>query len=97
MASRPLNNAELATFCGQMDLLLRAGIAPAEGLAALAGDAPAGEGRTLLQGLYDCMERGEMFGTALEQSGAFPPYMCNLVQLGERAGKLDDVVQALGA
>lgn len=96
MAIKPLNNAELATFCGEMDLLLRAGIAPAEGLSTLAEDTPAGEGRTLLQGLYECMEQGEMFCTALERSGAFPAYMCNLVQLGEQAGKLDDVLQALG-
>ena len=37
------------------------------------------------------------FYEALEHSGAFPNYLVHMVEIGEKAGKLDDVMEALGA
>ncbi len=94
---KALSNAELAVFCGQLDLVLRAGIPAAEGLAALAGDTPEGEGRALLEQMAAGMEAGAPFAEVLAQSGAFPAYLCSMVRLGEASGRLDDVLQALAA
>jgi len=92
---KSLTNTELTTFCSQMGLILRAGLPAAEGLAALMEDTPEGDGRTLLQAMYEGMEAGAPLAEVLTGSGVFPGYMCNMVQLGEQSGQLDDVMEAL--
>lgn len=92
---KPLSNAELSAFCGQLALILRSGISALEGLAIMAEDTPAGEGRELLQRLHDAMERTGSLWEALEEAECFPAYMRSMVQLGEQSGKLDDVTRSL--
>ncbi len=94
---KPLSNAELATFSGQLALILRSGISALEGLSIMAEDAPEGDGRTLLQGMLDEMETGGSFADAVEKAGCFPVYMCNMVRLGDQSGQLDDVLASLAA
>ena len=94
---KALSNAELASFCGQLALILHAGISSLEGLSIMAEDTPEGEGRTLLQGMLACMEQGGSFSQAVAESGCFPPYMVNMVTLGEQSGRLDDVITSLGS
>ena len=92
---KPLSNAELATFCGQLALILRSGISSLEGLTIMAEDTPAGEGKELLEGLHESMEQTGSLYEALESAGVFPGYMRSMVQLGEQSGKLDDVMESL--
>ena len=46
---RALNNTELASFCGQLALILRSGISSLEGLSLMLEDTPEGEGRQILE------------------------------------------------
>ncbi len=94
---KPLSNAELSTFCGQLAMILRSGISALEGLSIMAEDVPAGEGRTLLENMLQCMESGGSFHEAVEEAGCFPAYMCNMVVLGDQSGRLDDVMASLAA
>lgn len=94
---KPLSNAELASFCGQLSMILRSGISALEGLSIMREDIPSGDGRKLLDGMIDCMETGGNFHEAVEAGGCFPSYMCNMVQLGDQSGRLDDVMDSLAA
>lgn len=94
---RTLSNGELASFCGQMAMVLRSGISALEGVSIMLEDAPTEEGQILLERILNCLECGGSLCQALEDSGCFPPYMCNLTDLGEQSGRLDDVMQSLAA
>ncbi len=94
---KPLTNAELSTFCGQLAMILRSGISALEGLSIMAEDAPEGEGKALLRQMLEQMETGSGVADAVEEAGCFPVYMCSMVRLGEQSGQLDDVMASLAA
>ena len=94
---KPLTNAELSTFCGQLAMILRSGISALEGLSIMAEDAPEGEGKALLRQMLEQMETGSGVADAVEQAGCFPVYMCSMVRLGEQSGQLDDVMASLAS
>ncbi len=94
---KPLSNAELASFCAQLAMILRSGISALEGLSIMREDLPDGDGRKLLDAMLECMETGGSFSEAVEAADCFPEYMCSMVQLGDRSGRLDDVMESLAA
>ncbi len=94
---KPLSNAELASFCGQLSMILRSGISALEGLSIMREDVPAGDGRKLLDDMIGAMETGGSFHDAVHDAGCFPVYMDNMVQLGDQSGRLDDVMGSLAA
>ena len=94
---KPLSNAELASFCGQLARLLRAGISALEGLTIMREDVPEGDGKKLLGDMIDAMESGGGFADAVEAADIFPAYMRQMIRLGDRSGKLDDVMGSLAA
>ena len=94
---KTLSNAELASFCGQLALILRSGISSLEGLSIMLDDTASAEGQELLRGLLRHMETGGTLYEAVQSAGCFPAYMCNMLELGEQSGQLDDVMQSLSA
>lgn len=92
---KPLSNSELSVFCNQMALILRSGISSAEGLFLMQEDCPSQQGKGLLQSLSRHMEETGFFFIALQKTELFPEYMCNMVEIGEQSGRLDDVMTAL--
>ncbi|MBQ7677790.1 MAG: type II secretion system F family protein [Lachnospiraceae bacterium] len=92
---KPLNNTELSYFCGQMALILTAGISSLEGIEMMEKDFSSREDQELLLDIYDAMsESGELY-SSLERTGVFPSYMTNMIRIGEETGNLDDVMSAL--
>ena len=94
---RPLSDGELSVFCSQCAMLLRSGIAPAEGLAIMAQDAAEGEGRAILETAKAHCEAGEPLSAGLGATGAFPQYLLDMAAIGEQSGRLDDVMDSLAA
>ena len=62
---RALNNTELASFCGQLALILRSGISSLEGLSLMLEDTPEGEGRQILEKTLRGMEETGSLSQAL--------------------------------
>ena len=54
---KSLSNEELMSFCSQMAMILHAGISAIEGLAIMREDLPDGEGKRILDVLYEQMEQ----------------------------------------
>lgn len=92
---RILTNEELAAFCGQVAILLHAGITPIEGVRILLSDTKDPQTRKLLQAIIDHVDDGNTFAESLEYVGVFPEYVLNTIKLGEEAGSLDEVMNSL--
>lgn len=91
-----LSNTELSYFCGQMSMIIRAGISSIEGLYMMADDSEAtADEKKLYKELQTRLEEGGYLYTALESVGVFPSYMVNMTRIGEETGTLDNVMDAL--
>lgn len=94
-AGKVLSNAELSAFCAQMAMILRSGISAEEGISILLEDSKDAQTRAILNTLHGEVERGESLYSALKTAGQFPRYLLDMVHIGERSGKLDEVMDAL--
>lgn len=92
-----LSNVEIASFCRQTALIIKAGITPAEGMDILAQDTASGEGQDLINSIGEICKKGEPFYQAIESTGVFPNYVVKLTALGEESGNLDAVLTSLAA
>ena len=93
---KTLTNTELSYFCGQMSLILRAGISSIEGLYMMQDDSEAtAEEKKLYIDIKKHLDEGGYLYEALDKTGAFPPYMVKMTRIGEETGTLDNVMDAL--
>ena len=90
-----LTNTEIASFCEQMAMVMKAGITPKDGLAILLSDTKDESTREILQTLLNSSALGETFTTSVKSSGVFPDYVVNMIAIGEETGRVDDVMQSL--
>lgn len=95
MSTRILNNEEMAFFCDQMSMIIEAGITPMEGISIMLEDTENKEGREVLEAINERCEAGDSFYNALSASQAFPKYALDMIQLGEKTGKLEEVMKSL--
>ena len=101
MAKQPrtasLSADALSVFCYQLSLMMHAGIGSEEGVEVLAEDAADPGSKALLGSLHAALLDGAPLSDALRASGAFPGYMVRMVEIGQAAGRLDQVLSALAA
>ena len=88
-----LTNTEIASFCGQMAMVMKSGITPKDGLAILLSDTKDESTREILQTLLKSSAMGDTFTTSVKSSGVFPEYVVNMIAIGEETGRGDDVMQ----
>ena len=84
--SKRLSNAELATFFGQMAMLLDGGIYYREGIDIMLNDTKSASAKAMLEQILNELNEHGQFDVALENSGAFPEHVIRMVRLGLRAG-----------
>lgn len=90
-----LSNLELAAFCEQMAMVLKAGISVMEGISIMREDAQTAAERELLDVIYEKIQETGTLAPALKESCVFPEYICKMTQIGEETGTLDDVLSSL--
>lgn len=90
-----LSNMELSAFCGQMAMILKAGISAMEGISIMREDAQTSAEEELLKAIYEKMQETGTLASALKETGVFPEYICKMIQIGEETGTLDDVLASL--
>ncbi len=93
--SRALNSSEISSFCRQMGLLLKAGIAPADGIDILTEDCQDASAKKIYDSISQVLHSGEKFHVALSMSEVFPEYMIHMVTIGEESGTIDTVMESL--
>ena len=92
---KPLSNLEIAEFCNQMGLMLRAGISSPEALHLLLQDASNAAERELLSKLITDTENTGYLHEAAASAGVFPAYTTHMLKLGEETGTLDKILESL--
>ena len=80
-----LSNTEIASFCRQTAMIIKAGITPAEGMDILKQDTVNKEGQELLEQISSSCRQGNPFFQSLEETGLFPEYVIKLIALGEES------------
>ncbi len=99
MSSKPnfgkLSSSDISNFCRQMALLLKAGIAPADGIDILAADTKDASAKKIYSSIAQVLHSGEKFHVALEMSEVFPDYVIHMVIIGEESGNIDTVMESL--
>lgn len=83
---------EIASLCLELSLLLHAGVGMGGALHLLAEDNTQKE---LLLSLAEKVDEGMSLHAALKESGAFPSYVCGLVEVGERTGRTEEALSSL--
>ncbi len=93
---KTLGNSELSYFCGQMALILKAGISSIEGLYMMEDDTEASPAeKKLYTSIREELDKGGYLYEALEAVEVFPSYMTHMVRIGEETGTLDNVMDSL--
>ena len=90
---RTLSNEEISRLSLELSLLLHAGVGTGDALFLLSEeDAPR---KKLLESMAKEVDGGASLASALRSSGAFPVYVCGLVEVGERTGRTVEALAAL--
>ncbi len=92
-----LTPSEISAFCAQLALIVKAGISVQEGLGIMHGDTADSRGRDIIQSILEVTEEGRPLAVALGESGCFPKYVVDMVEIGETSGRLDEVLDSLCA
>lgn len=93
---KSLPAAEVSLFCQQAAMMLKAGIPLYDGMELLYKnykDTPYGP--AFLK-IYKGVEEGGSLYEGVKNAGFFPTYMIHMIQIGETAGELDEVLEDLG-
>ncbi len=91
-----LSNVELSGFCAQTAMVLKSGIPISEGVGIMLDDAK-GPGLSVLSAIHDKLEAGAPLFEAMSSVGVFPAYMVSMTEIGEKTGRLDDVMDSLSS
>lgn len=90
-----LTQAEIASFCQQINMIVKAGLPTYYGISILMEEEKDPETKSLLAQIYEPMEKGTSLYHALSQTDAFPEYMLHMLHIGEETGRLEEVLDSL--
>ena len=86
---------ETALFCEQIAMVLKAGIPLDDGMETLARSYEGSRYGDRFKQIRDALQTHGALSAALSEAGIFPAYLCAMTRIGERAGKLDEVMASL--
>lgn len=89
------DNAYISAFCLEMSLLLHAGIGLEDGLYLLMEDEPKKANVKILNDMAKCLSQGNTLSDSMKFVGEFPEYVCDMIDTGERTGRLEQTFKAL--
>jgi type IV pilus assembly protein PilC len=92
---RQLSAREISVFCDQVCIILRSGIQLHLGLAMISEDIPNNWLKEILKSISADVTENKSLFVAIQNTGAFPEYVANMVNIGSESGKLDDTMEAL--
>lgn len=90
-----LTDSELSVFAEQLAMILHSGISTIEGISILKEDAPEGEGKQILETVYETLEETGDLAEALRKSEVYPEYFLKMTEIGDRSGTLEEVMNSL--
>lgn len=91
---KPLNDKELAFFCGQMYTIVKSGISVLEAMDIMQEDAN-DDDITILSVMEKDMKESGSFAHAIAKTKVFPNYLIQMISIGETTGNLDTILFGL--
>ena len=88
---------DVGVFCEQIALMLSAGMSLGDGLSALYENYHGTPEEKIYAALCEKVDETGSLYDGLKAAGRFPPYMVEMTQIGERTGKLEQVMNGLCA
>ncbi len=95
MKCRLLADMELSSLCGELSLLIHAGVGAGDALTLLAEEERGKDQKELLSAMAREADGGAPLAAVMRQTGRFPVYVTGLVEVGERTGHMEEALQAL--
>lgn len=95
MAQTLLEGSAISAFCGGVAVMIAAGIQTDEAVYMLADENEDSPFKTLCTDVYKELIQGHALSDAMESTSAFPDYAIAMIRAGERAGRLEQVLQRL--
>lgn len=95
MKTLQFTNMELAELCGQLALLMKAGVGQADGLYLLAEEEKNAGLQKILSETAKRIEEGIYLSTAFRDAACFPSHMVGLLEVGEQVGRTEETFMAL--
>ncbi len=93
---KKFNTKDLAFMCRQLAAMLTSGLTLVKALDILSKEMPTEQAKEVWQSIYENVQKGEAFSTALEQyRGVFPEFLISMVAAGESSGSLDTIMQRM--
>lgn len=86
---------ELSDLCLELSSLLHAGVNEADALSLLAEGEENTPVKQMLSAAAQRMDDGASLSAALREEGAFPVYLCGLLEVGEHSGRTEEALAAL--
>ena len=90
-----LSSAELSSFCGQVALILEAGIPLYDGMETLAGADSGSDNADMYYSASQGVTATGSLYEALKDDDRWPEYLVEMVGIGEKSGQLDTVMRGL--
>ncbi len=94
--NKQFSHNEIASFCHQMTMILHAGISSYEGISLMCDDSENKEVLLQLSPIKEALGEGQSFYNALITSQSFPEYFLDMILIGEKSGRLEEVLNTLG-
>ncbi|MCL2373137.1 MAG: type II secretion system F family protein [Defluviitaleaceae bacterium] len=92
---KSLTNNFLSALSLELSMLLQAGITVHNGVAMMLDDEQDPDGKKVFQSLLDKLEGAVPLSEAMHGVRCFPAYMVNMIEIGERAGRLSETLKGL--
>lgn len=96
MAKKLLSNDYIAEFCREISASVHSGLPICDGIYMLMEDDNTDDD-ALLKKIYDITIDGGTFASAIKACECFPDYVEQMIEIGERTGRLDDVLLELSS
>lgn len=87
-----LKNEDLASFCGQVAIILQAGINLVKGLSVIEIQVKSKKLKSVLTQILSGVKKGKTLSLAMADTGAFPKLLTDMVASGELSGNIDEVL-----
>lgn len=87
------NTKELTFNCRQLSAMLTSGLTLVKAIDILTKEQENEKGKAIWQDIYENVQKGESFSSALEMhAGSFPDFLISMVGAGETSGSLDVIM-----
>ena len=92
---KKFNNDEISEICSELKYLIHAGISNSGAFSSLCEDANGTPLKSVFDKMSSMADEGESISKIFRESECFPEYVCDMLEVGESSGKVEETLDAL--